>query len=337
MHEDVFSISTSENLGTIPEYVLQYHAISRSIQHLSATAKKLTAMAMSLLPLDLSIRTASFTFAEFCKALSYEKGGESYRLFVEAVDECMKNIITIKIPGNGNKNEHWKKYTWFSVAEFDKNTGVCMMTFSEELTTVLLEFKKMYSKMNLADLGRLQSKYGLRIFEISNSYSSLAGKNGNKDGAWYFEYTISELRLILSVPDEAYPETGNFRRFVIEKPIKEINEAGIGVTITTEGVKQGRNLRGIRFNCEKSKRTTGASHKRRSKKPALELPEASPKTADMRGDKELRRLKTLYPDEFAKLYEEALAAHKVNLGDFSKRAAQAEALLKLREKYGIVK
>jgi hypothetical protein len=58
----------------------------------------------------------------------------------------------------------------------------------------------------------------LRILEITTSYSSLAGKNGNKDGAWHFEYSIFELRLTLSAPDDACSETGKFRRFVIEKP-----------------------------------------------------------------------------------------------------------------------
>jgi hypothetical protein len=45
--------------------------------------------------------------------------------------------------------------------------------------------------------------------------------------------------LILSVPDDACSETGKFRRFVIEKPVKEINNAGIGVNIATEGINKG--------------------------------------------------------------------------------------------------
>jgi plasmid replication initiation protein len=339
MKEKSCLVSTPESLGVIPEYVLQYHAISRSIQNLSTTAKKLTAMAMSLLPLDLSVRTASFSFTEFCKALNYGDGGEQYRLFTAAVHECMGNTIVIERINRGTGKKKWEEFTWFSVANVDESTGLCTMTFSEELASVLLEFKKMYSKMNLVDFGKLQSHYGIRILEITTSYSSLAGKSGNKDGAWYFEYSVSDLRLILSVPDDAYPQTGNFRRFVIEKPIKEINEAGIGVTITTEGIKQGRNLKGIRFNCEETKRTASTSRKRRrdSKKPPLELPEPSAATANMREEKELQHLKTLYPDEFAKLYEEALTAQKFDYGDFGKRAAQATALLKLREKYGIVK
>jgi hypothetical protein len=46
--ESIEEINTLETLGVMPRFILQYNAISRSIQNLSANAKKLTAMALSL-------------------------------------------------------------------------------------------------------------------------------------------------------------------------------------------------------------------------------------------------------------------------------------------------
>ena len=43
-------VNTPESLGVTPRFVLQHNAISRSAHNFSATARKLTAMAMSLLP-----------------------------------------------------------------------------------------------------------------------------------------------------------------------------------------------------------------------------------------------------------------------------------------------
>jgi hypothetical protein len=97
LETEISEINTPETLGVTPRFVLQHNAISRSIHDLSATAKKLTAMAMALLPPDLSSLTAAFTFTEFCQAIGYDKGGESYKLFKKAVDECMENVITIEI------------------------------------------------------------------------------------------------------------------------------------------------------------------------------------------------------------------------------------------------
>jgi plasmid replication initiation protein len=326
-----------EALGVTPRFILQHNAISRSIQSLSATAKKLTAMAMALLPPDLSNLTVSFSFNDFCKALAVSFGGNSFKLFKDAADECMKCVITVETDKMVKGKRKWEKYTWFTYSSFDESTGICTMIFAADLAEVLLEMKRVYARINLQDIGKLQSKYALRYFEIAKSYESLNGKDGNRSNAWYFERTIPELRELLAVPDNTYAETKRFRQFVIENPIKEINNADIGVSIETIGIKSGRNLKGIRFDCKKTERTV--RKKKGGKNPAEKptLPEPSTKTSGLREEKELEHLKELYPEEFACLYEEASAEQRVDLGNFSKRAAQAAALLKLKEKHGIVK
>jgi plasmid replication initiation protein len=335
---EISEINTPETLGVTPRYVLQHHAISRSIHSLSATAKKLTAMAMALLPPDLASRTAAFTFTDFCNAIGYDKGGESYKLFKSAVNECMKNVITIEISLEKGKKK-WEKYTWFSHAAFDEETGKATMTFAPEFAAILLEMKRVYAKINLRDLGELQSKYALRIFEIAKSYESLKGKDGNRDEKWYFERDVQELREMLGVPIDTYKETRDFRKFAIENPVKEINDAGIGLTIATKSVKQGRKLAAVRFDCEQAARTV-PKKSRKQATPPVTLPEPDPKTAAEREEKELEHLMELYPEEFAVLYEEELNKPHPFLSSansFRQGAAKAHVLVKLREKYGIVK
>jgi plasmid replication initiation protein len=332
--------NTPETLGVTPRYVLQHNAISRSVHNLSATAKKLTAMAMSLLPADLSSLTAAFTFADFCKAIGYDKGGESFKLFQNAVDECMGNYISIETISKETGKKDWEKYTWFSSSKFNSKTGVATMTFSGELAAILAEMKRVYAKINLRDMGELQSKYALRIFEVAKSYESLRGKDGNNSQTWYFERSVQELRSMLGVSADSYSETKEFRKYVIERPVKEINESGIGLEINTEGVKQGRRLAAIRFDCKQTART--ASKKGRGRKkgtPQPELPKANPKTEGWREEKELRHLKELHPEEFAAFYAEALAKTPAFMTDmeFGKITAEAAALMQLKEKYGVVK
>jgi plasmid replication initiation protein len=335
-------VNTPDTLGVTPRYVLQYNAISRSIQNLSATAKKLATMAMALLPPDLSSLTASFSFGDFCKALGYEKGGESYKIFVAAVDECMENVIKIDTGKVVKGKKSWEKYIWFDYSKFNAETEMATMSFSPKLAAILLELKRVYAKIDLQDMGKLQSKYALRYLELAKSYSYLNGQDDNQDNMWYFVYAVEELRMMLSVPDGSYPETRDFRKKVIEYPLKELNHAGIGLEITTESIKQGRKLTGIKFNCTKVARKVSAKGKGRKKKSAdqLEVPEQNPKLADQRKEKELEHLKERYPDEFAALYEAALEAtpkpfSKTNL--MSKVAAEGAALNSLRKKYGIVK
>ena len=323
--------NTPESQGVTPRYVLQHNAVSRAAHNLSATAKKLTVMAMALLPADLSSLSASFSFNDFCKAIGCERGGRGFVLFKEAVKECRRCIIAIETEPDAEGKKQWKKVTWAVTAAFNEETGRTAIVFASEFAGALQDFKRVYTKLNLQDLGKLKSKYALRYFEIAKSYESLAGKDGNRHGAWYFERSIEELRRLLGISLDAYPVTNVFKKKVVEKPVEEINSAGVGVEIQTEGIKQGRNLKGIRFNCTKTARTTAAD---------APLPEANPKTADHRGEKELQHLQELYPDEFAALYEKALEALPDFDGKaegFRKIAAAGQALQALRERHGVVK
>jgi hypothetical protein len=330
--------NTPETLGVTPRYVLQHNAISRGAHNMSATAQKVIAMAMALLPLDLSSLTAAFTFSDFCKALGYKRGGESFRLFHEAIIDCMGNFISIEIIDTETGKHQWKKYTWFSYSQLDEKTSVATMKFSDMLFEVLHEFKKVYSKINLKDLGELRSKYALHIFQLVISYHSLKGKGGNDDLEWYCERTIPELRKMMGVDDDIFKETKRFRKLVIENPVKEINAAGIGVEITAVCIKKGRYIASIRFECRETPRYAIAKHEGKKSAP-LELPESHPKIAEKRLEKECQHLRELYPDEFALLYEEELNAPSALSKDNFVRmgAAQHAAITRLKEKYGIVK
>jgi hypothetical protein len=335
MQEELFPTNTPETLGVTPRYVIQHNAISRGSHGLSATAQKLVAMAMSLLPADLSSLTAAFTFPEFCNALGMPLGGESYKIFKAAVDECMQCVITVETEADEKGKKDWKKFTWFTVSTFSEKTGQATMKFSDELAVFLIALKWMYSKINLKDIGELQSRYAIKLFEMAMSYMSLKGKQGNADQGWYFERPIPELREIIGVPKKAYKETHLFKQYAIEKPIKEINRAGIGIEITPEGVKQGRRLVAIRFDCKHASRT--AKGKRGGAK-AAPLPEPNPKTENLREEKELEHLKELYPEEFAELYEAVLAKAPAFIPEgFKRTAAEGSALMQLKEHHGIVK
>jgi plasmid replication initiation protein len=336
MQKELFEINTPETMGVTPRYVLQQNAISRSAHSLPATARKLTALAMALLPSDLSSLTASFTYSDFCKALGLEAGGNQYKIFREAVRECLKCVISLETEPDGKGKKKWKEFTWFTVAEFDEATGNAKMTFSCELAGFLKALKWMYSKISLSDIGQLQSRYAIRLFEIATSYKSMSGKQGNADQVWYFERAITELRTILGVPEDAYKENHLFKQKVIEGPVKEINKAGIGMKIQTTTVKQGRKLVALRFDCEKAPRT--AKQKGRGKKAAAPMPENNPETEELRTEKELEHLKELYPAEFAELYEEELSTIPSSIPEgFKRLVAEGAALAQLKDRHGIVK
>lgn len=154
---------------------------------------------MAIIPVDLSKLTATFSVSEFCQAFGLDPpGGETYRLIKAAVRECITAEITIETP------QGWEMFTWLSYARYDEVKHTLLIEYSARLATYLTELKKMYARIQLIDLGKLQSLYAIRFYEMAKSYESLAGKQGNRENCWFFERTLEELKKILGVEAENY-------------------------------------------------------------------------------------------------------------------------------------
>jgi plasmid replication initiation protein len=328
-----------------PELALKHNAVIRSAHTLSTNAQKLTYMALSLLPFDLSTREVAFSYPELCKALGLETGGNSYNILKKTAEECMQCIVHIEqeVLVRGKVKRSWKKFVWFSYSEFDEKTGVFKMRFSEELAEYLAEIKVTYTKVPLKDVGKLQSKYALRHYEMAKSYESMAGKYGNKPGEWSYERPIEDFRFILGVSDSEYiSDNYELKRNVFEKPIKEINNAGFGLELRPQPIKTGRKITDIRIQCKKT--TPKVTRRGRKKKAeetieALELPVENGSLSS-REEKELSRLREKFPGEFAELYAAETAKETKWLAtdsEFKKKAAVIAASIRLRERHGLVK
>jgi plasmid replication initiation protein len=141
--------TNTPELCDYPELALKHNAVIRSAHTLSANAQKLTYMALSLLPFDLSTREVAFSYPELCNALGLEKGGNQYKLLKATAKECMQCIIHIEqeVLVRGKVKRNWKQFVWFSYSEFDEKTGVFKMLFSEKLAEYLAEIKLAYTKI----------------------------------------------------------------------------------------------------------------------------------------------------------------------------------------------
>jgi plasmid replication initiation protein len=341
--ESVEKVNSPRTLGLTPSYELKHNAIIRSAHNFSATAQKLTAMALSLLPLDLSMRSVEFSFADFCEAFGLSYSAEGKRILKEAATECMQNVIRVEIPVVTKRGKHttsWQMFQWFDLSEFNSDTNMCQMRFNSKLADFLVEFKNMYSKLDLKDLGKLQSRYAIRLFEIAKSWESEKGKHGNKTDCWYFERSTADFRFILGVPDDAYQRADKFKEKVLDNPLKEINNAGVGLEMKSQSVKTGREVTSYRIDCKKvARKVTARKGRGRKKAEQAELPmeDAVPVS---REDKDLNRLREKYPDEFAELYAAELAKEVQFLtenGEMKKKLAVSIALRILQERHGIVK
>ena len=326
---------TVATLGTIPRYVLLPNLISRSAHSFSATALKLTAMAMAMIPYDFSILSVEFTFSEFCKALGYERGGESFKQLLVGLKECVNKTISIQITSETTGKSIWKNFPWFIYSEFDEETNTIKMTLSPHLAATLIASKREYAEVNLKDIGFLQSRFAIRVHEIAISYMSLQGKGGNKVNEWYFERSIQDLRHLLGITEDRYKKTKDFRQYVVEKPIEEINSTGCKLEIIPQKIKQGRKLAGIKYECKKTIKKTQPK-KRKAPQDEFELPGIEPLN---HLERSLELLKAKYPEEFARRYAEKMAqpSYLPSSSEIRQIATENIVLNELMAEYGLIK
>lgn len=192
-----------------------------------------------------SQNSVSFTFSDFYTDLNLSDGQKTRHLIKESANE----ILGMKMVLEDNE----QKYELINVFQSAK----CVFTettftfkFTEDMKIFLDELKEIgFSLFEINDLGKLKSFYALRYYLIALSYRGFKGKKGNTKNAWFFDYSVEELRRVFDIQDGEYLQMGPFKNIVVELPLKELNEKNLGIQIFCTPQKKGRKIVGFHFDC----------------------------------------------------------------------------------------
>lgn len=127
---------------------------------------------------------------------------------------------------------------WFSTLRTNQKSGKVTIKFHEDMMPYLLELSKQerfYTHYELQYILPMKSQYAIRLYELLKSYQ----KNNYE---WFFE--VDTLKKLLNC--ENYTRFPDFRRWVIEPAVAEINEF-TDIKIAWEPIKQGRKVVRVSF------------------------------------------------------------------------------------------
>ncbi len=192
-----------------------------------------------------SQNSVSFSFSDFYTDLNLSDGQKTRHLIKESANE----ILGMKMVLEDNE----QKYELINVFQSAK----CVFTettftfkFTEDMKIFLDELKEIgFSLFEINDLGKLKSFYALRYYLIALSYRGFKGKKGNTKNAWFFDYSVEELRRVFDIQDGEYLQMGPFKNIVVELPLKELNEKNLGIQIFCTPQKKGRKIVSFHFDC----------------------------------------------------------------------------------------
>lgn len=239
-----------KKLVTIPSPVDRAalsHGLARGAFMLPLPQLRLLHVTLSQLrPKDKELPMIEMKVGDILRALDLRDSSDEYAKMRNAVEGLMSQVI------HRPTKDGWEKYTFFSLARFIKSRDVLQLKFNVEIRELLVDLQGFFHQVGNADIAKISSEYGVRLFQLIMSWKDKAGADGNAPGCWWYQIEIAHLKKLLMIPETLYagPDgTTNFKRKVIDNPIKKINEAALGVHIDVTYLKKSIYLHAVRFEC----------------------------------------------------------------------------------------
>lgn len=140
-----------------------------------------------------------------------------------------------KVTSKGNVEKVTSRWVQ-SISYVDKE-AVVRLKFSDDVTPLITNLERQFTRYNLEQVAELNSKYAVRFYEILISWRSQCKTP---------MLPIDEIRYRLGVPENEYQLMGDFKKRVLDLAIKEINEK-TDIQVAYEQHKQGRKIVGFTF------------------------------------------------------------------------------------------
>ena len=121
------------------------------------------------------------------------------------------------------------------------------LQFSQKMRPYILDLFQTsgYTRINVEYLFKLSSPYAVRLLELLLQYQNI--KEYKEMLQIQRTLTVKELRFALNVPENAYADRmNNFRKYVLDVPIKEINSKTPYI-VRYDVKKKGRNVLAFEF------------------------------------------------------------------------------------------
>lgn len=121
---------------------------------------------------------------------------------------------------------------WLSKVSTNKRSGIAKIRIDEDLANYLFNLGQQFTQYQLWNVLAMKSAFSVRMYELIKSYAYRE----------HVSFGLDELKHILMVDDvKSYERFPDFRRFVLEISIREINEL-TDLTVSYETVTKGRKV-----------------------------------------------------------------------------------------------
>lgn len=126
---------------------------------------------------------------------------------------------------------------WVDKIGYEEHSGIVYLRFTQDIVPLITRLEENFTKYELQQISRLTSAYAIRLYELLIQWRSV-GKTPIFD--------LSLFRGQLGVEINQYKSMSNFKRFVLDFALDQVNEF-TDITAQYEQYKTGRTITGLRF------------------------------------------------------------------------------------------
>jgi plasmid replication initiation protein len=146
---------------------------------------------------------------------------------------------------------------WVTAMSHKPNSGLIRLRFGIEVVPEITRLEENFTSYELEQVAGLKSAYAVRLYELLIQW-----RTTGKPPA----FELIEFRGQLGVEDGEYPRIDNFKRFVLDIAVKQINE-NTDITATYTQVKSGRTITGFIFKFKQKTKAIDAPQKPQKPEP----------------------------------------------------------------------
>lgn len=173
--------------------------------------------------------------------------------YLHRLKEVCKHLIQRSVVIEGENGERIY-YALFGRIRYQPRDGL-RIKFNDDMRPLILDILESgysYTKVSMKQIFQLSSAYAMRLLELMLQYRGMM-----RDKKIVRQMALDELRFRLDVQEGTYPAIKDFKRRVLDAPIREINEK-TQYRISYENVKTGRKVTGFIFTMDCSNVVPGS-------------------------------------------------------------------------------
>lgn len=197
---------------------------------------------------DSDFNEISVSLRELALSIGYKVNPKTGKITGSAyndIKKCLQNLSNKTsdyfefVDSDGKKYETYVR--WLNKAKFNHTDHTVILKLDDDLKPYLLNLQKNYTKYELLNIVKMNSKYSVKLYELLKSWEK------TRKGIKTFE--MSKLQEYLEVP-KSYNDFNLFKNKVLKIALKEINDI-TDLLISYDTEKKGKKVMALTFHISK--------------------------------------------------------------------------------------